>query len=243
MVQLLKKELVEIFTGWTEWIAVAVFVLLLNLILWVFPDTSYVSYGYAAPEYLFGFLAYLFVFIVPAISSGSIAREFKHGTWEILASLPFSWRSVVWAKFWAATCVLVIMLACTLPAIGILDVLSLDGKSLAYGQLLGSYFGLLMIGMCFLSLGFLTSSLVENPPIAFVLAVVAGYFLYEGMTFVSSLGQFYGSWDYWINRWSLKYQADFLGRGVIQLSNIVYLTSLTLIFLRMAEFRLKTKTS
>ena len=84
MLPILKKEITTYLSSLVAYVTISVFLLVLGLFLWVFPDTSILAYGYAGLDSLFSTAPYLFMFLVPAVTMRSLAEERREGTFELL---------------------------------------------------------------------------------------------------------------------------------------------------------------
>ena len=85
-----KKEFRQFFSSLTGYIAIIVFLLLTGLLLFVFPDTSILDFGYASLEKFFDLAPWVLLLLIPAISMRSFSEEFRSGTFEILQSRPLT---------------------------------------------------------------------------------------------------------------------------------------------------------
>ncbi len=112
MYSILKKEITSYLSSLVAYVTIGVFLLVLGLFLWVFPDSSILDYGYAGLDSLFSTAPYLFMFLIPAITMRSLAEERKEGTFELLLTRPLTDWQIVLGKFFA--CVLWCFLRCYL---------------------------------------------------------------------------------------------------------------------------------
>ncbi len=97
-----KKEFRQFFSSLTGYIAIIVFLLLTGLLLFVFPDTSILDFGYASLEKFFDLAPWVLLLLIPAISMRSFSEEFRSGTFEILQSRPLTYWQIVNGKYLAA---------------------------------------------------------------------------------------------------------------------------------------------
>jgi ABC-2 type transport system permease protein len=91
-----------------------VFLVSLGLIVWVFPDTAVMEYGFADLEPLFVYTPFVFTFLIPAITMKMIAEEKKTGTWELLMTSPLGIRKIILAKYFASITLIFVALIPTL---------------------------------------------------------------------------------------------------------------------------------
>jgi ABC-2 type transport system permease protein len=117
-------------------------------------------------EPLFGSISIVLLLMVPLITMRLFAEEKKTGTAELLFTYPISDRGAVLGKFIAAISVLVLLMAGTLPAMMLLEVLT----SPPWPTIIGGYLGLFLMSSAFVSFGLLASSLTENQIIAAAIA-------------------------------------------------------------------------
>src|SRR3954452_18860059 len=103
------KEWRQFFNSLTGYIAIIIYLLLMGLFLFVFPDSSILDFGYATLDNFFSLAPYIMLFLVPTITMRSIADEYKSGTFEIIKTLPVSPASIVWGKYLG--CMLVVAAA------------------------------------------------------------------------------------------------------------------------------------
>lgn len=114
-------------------------------------------------EFFFHDLRYVLLLLIPAITARSFAEEKKLGTLDLLWTYPIAELSVLTGKFLAATTLLLVVLGLTLlyPF-----VLSFWYSGVVWTALVPGYLGLLLIGLVFISVGLLLSSLTDSQAIA-----------------------------------------------------------------------------
>ena len=96
MYPVFKRELFSFLSSLMAYITIGVFLLACALLLWFFPDTSILDYGYAEMSSFFNLTPFLFIFLVPAITMRSFAEERKEGTYVLLATRPLSdWQIIL----------------------------------------------------------------------------------------------------------------------------------------------------
>jgi len=114
---------------------------------------------------LFGSLGVIFLLMIPVVSMRLLAEERKSGTAELLFTSPVTSGQVVLGKYIGAACLLLAMIAVTLtyPVLILASDASPDMKPTLVG-----YLGVFLMGLSFLSVGLLISSMTENQIIAAV---------------------------------------------------------------------------
>lgn len=164
--------------------------------------------------------------LIPGITMKLWAEEKKLGTLEILMTLPVRRHEMVLGKFLGGLLLLAVGLVATLgvpvtvAALGDIDM----------GPVAGGYFGTLLLGAAYLSIGLFMSSLVSDQFMALLLAGLACVlFWFIGTEPVleifspglRSLFQFVG----FGNRFTS------ISRGVVDLRDVAYYVSVTAFFL------------
>ena len=239
MKSLFLKEITSFFGSLTGYLVLVLFLVAIGLMVWVFPESSVLDYGYADLESLFLYTPYVFTFLIPAISMRSLAEERRAGTWELLQTSPLSLTQIVLAKYLA---LLVLIFMAILPTLGYAYSISLLGDppgNLDWAGFFGSWLGLLMIGATFAAVGLFASSLTSQQVVAFVLGVFLCFVLYFGLTALA--GMVPGDWAYWIEELSLSYHYNSLSRGVIDSRDLFFLFGMIWIFLGATVLILKKK--
>lgn len=110
----------------------------------------------------FQLLMFAYVVILPLLTMKSFAEERKQGTEQLLLTSPVSLWSMVLAKFAAAFTMFLITVA--LSCLFFIP-LGIYGEPNA-GKILGCLIGMILIAMCFISIGLFVSSLTENQFVA-----------------------------------------------------------------------------
>jgi len=224
------KEWRQFFSSLTGYIAVIVFLLLMGLFLFVFPDTSILDFGYATLDNFFSLAPYIMLFLVPTITMRSIADEYRNGTFEILKTLPLSSAKIVWGKYFG--CLLVVFIALIPTIIYAVSIQQLSSKGgIDVGATTGSYLGLLMLGAVYTAVGICTSSFTNNTVVAFVVAAFVCFLLYSGFTAVSKLPLFSGGADYYIQMLGIDFHYRSISRGVIDTRDVLYFFAMIVLFL------------
>ncbi|HEY5917850.1 MAG TPA: ABC transporter permease, partial [Chryseolinea sp.] len=101
MLQVLSKEFSSFLNSLIAYVVIGVFLLAMGLLMWVFPETSVMDYGYADMQTLFSLAPYVFIFLIPAITMRSFAEEKKAGTMELLFTKPLSDWDIILGKYFS----------------------------------------------------------------------------------------------------------------------------------------------
>ena len=167
---------------------------------------------------LFQNTAVIILFVMPMITMRTYSEEKRSGTIELLLTSPVTDLEIILGKFLGALALYGAMLIVTMIYIAILfRICNPESRPIVAG-----YLGLLLMGVCFLSVGLFISSLSKNQ-------IVAGF-----LTFATFL-------MFWIINWmgessgpttrdvlnylSITEHFDDFSRGIIDTKHLVYYLS------------------
>lgn len=237
MFAIFRKEINQFFGSAIAYIIMGTFLIVIGLLLWVFPQTNLLDYGYAELGQFFVLTPYVLLLLAPAVTMRSIADERRDGTLEWLLTKPVRRWGIVLGKFGANWLLVALTLLPTLLYTWSLYQLGNPPGNLDGAVVAGSYVGLLLLAGVFVAVGLWASALNPNQVVAFVVGSVACLLLYTGLSTLSTL---LGNTElaYWLDYLSLDGQYNALGRGLLDTRNVIYLVSLTILFLALAERRL-----
>ena len=231
MLSIFRKEINSFFSSLIGYIVVGVFLMLMGLVMWVFPDYSVLDGGYANLDTLFSIAPLIFLFLIPAVTMRTLAEEKQSGTIELLVTRPISDWQIVGGKFLACLVLIAFALLPTLLYFITVYRLGAPVGNLDTGGILGSYIGLLFLAAAFVAIGVFASSLTNNQIIAFVLATFLCFFFFLAFDFLSRLPVFFGKTDDVVQGLGIQYHYDSMSRGVLDSRDLVYFGSLIAVFL------------
>lgn len=223
MIQVFAKEFNSFLNSLIAYMVIGVFLTGIGLLMWVFPDTSVLEYGFADMDTLFSMGPYVFIFLVPAITMKSFAEEKKLGTLELLLTKPLSDWDVVLGKFLAAFALVLLALAPTVIYYISIYKLGNPVGNIDSAGVWGSYIGLALLAMIFCAIGLLASSLTTNQIVSFILAAFLCFLIYTGF---DSLATF-GNNALLIKQLGILYHYDSLSKGLIDSRDVIYFLSVT----------------
>ena len=229
-----KKEWQQFFSSLTGYIALAVFLLLNGLMLFVFPDTSILEFGYASLSGFFNLAPWVLLLMVPTITMRSFADEFRSGSFEILRTLPLTPSQLVLGKFFGAILITFCAVIPTLIYAISVQQLSVTG-GIDIGATTGSYIGLLLLGAVFTAIGICTSSFTSNTVVAFIMGAFVCFLLYNGFDAISKLSVFSGGLDYYLEMLGIRFHYRSISRGVIRISDLIYFIGIIYFFLLITQ--------
>jgi ABC-2 type transport system permease protein len=233
VLSILKKEITAYLSSLVAYVTIGVFLLVLGLFLWVFPDSSILEYGYAGLDSLFSTAPYLFMFLIPAITMRALAEERKEGTFELLLTRPLTDLQIVLGKYFA--CLLLVLFALVPTLIYYYSVYSLGNPAgnIDTGAVTGSYIGLFLLGGAFVAIGLFASSVSKNQIIAFTIAVFLCFFFYSGF---DSLSQLLSLQSLSLQNLGITAHYQSISRGVLDTRDLTYFILLTGIFIWLTLF-------
>jgi len=235
MLQVFSKEFSSFLNSLIAYVVIGVFLTAMGLLMWVFPDTSVLEYGYADMDTLFTLSPYVFIFLVPAITMRSFAEEKRGGTLELLFTKPLSDWDIILGKFFASFILVLFAVLPTLIYYYSIYTLGNPAGNLDTPGIIGSYIGLAMLAAAFSAVGILASSVAPNQIVAFVAAAFLSFFLFSGFDAVSSLSLWSGN-ALSIKQLGMLFHYESMSRGLIDSRDLLYFGSV--IFLILATTKL-----
>ena len=227
MIQVFKREFNGFLSSLIAYMVIGVFLTGMGLLIWVFPETSVLDYGFADLDTLFSMAPYVFIFLIPAITMKSFAEEKKMGTIELLLTKPLSDTDVVLGKFLASFVLVLVALLPTVIYYFSVSRLGNPAGNIDTAAVIGSYIGLTLLAAIFCSIGILASSLTSNQIVAFILAAFFCFIFYTGFDSLSSFG---GSNALLIKQFGILFHYESLSKGLIDSRDVIYAFTLTGIF-------------
>lgn len=225
------KEINAFFSSLIGYIVIGIFLVLMGLVLWVFPDYSVIDGNYATLDTLFSMAPLVFLFLIPAVTMRTFAEENQTGTIELLVTRPIADWQIVGGKFLACFTLVAFALLPTILYYITVYVLGAPPGNLDSGGTMGSYIGLLFLASAFVAIGIFASSLSNNQIVAFLLAAFLCFFVYLAFDFLSRLPVFFGKTDDIVQAFGIQYHYNSMSRGVLDTRDLIYFISLTAVFL------------
>jgi len=212
------KEFRGYFVSPIAYIVISIFLLVTG---WFF-FTTFFLVDQANLRNFFSMLPFVFSFVIPAVTMRLFAEEFNVGSYEILLTLPVTYRTVILGKFLAGVGFVVAMLLPTLLyAISVAFLGQLD-----WGPVAGGYLGAVLLGGAFSAIGLFASSLTRNQIVAFIvgMAICFSLTLVDKVLFFlpqSLLGilHFLGTDSHFQN----------ISKGVIDSRDVIYFLSISFV--------------
>lgn len=224
-----KKDLRIFFESPTGYIILIAFLLLWQFIF--FRNVFIV--GMSSLQALFGLLPWLMLFLIPALTMGSISQEFQEGTIELLLTHPLRQTELILGKFCGALFLFTVAILSSIPVALSLSAFGSLDWGIYFSQLLAAF----LTGGVLISLGVFISSLLSSQISSLILSVICSFLLFIlGSDLVTRglpafLGQFLGDL-------SISSHFESMSRGVIDFRDIWYFISAIVIFLSLSYLSL-----
>jgi len=175
------------------------------------------------------FMPWVFLFFVPAIAMRSLAEDTRSGLLEIVLAQPVSEAELLIGKYLGVLLVLLGALATTL----LIPVGLALGSDMQWGPVFAQYLGAILLAASFAGVGVWASSLTKSQITAFILAVAVMFLLIlVGLDpllvgLPPTLGAIAA-------RLGVLSHFESIGRGVLDLRDLIYFLSLGAVFLTLA---------
>lgn len=241
MLSIFRKEINLFFSSLIGYIVMGVFLVILGLFLFVFPDTSLLSASFASLDPLFTLAPNIFVFLIPAITMRTFAEEQQSGTIELLVTRPISDWQIITGKYLASLVLVVFALIPTVLYYYTVYELGAPRGNLDSGGIIGSYIGLLFLAAGFVAIGVFASAITKNQIVAFLLATALCFWCFWGFDYLSRLPVFVGKGDDIVQMMGMLYHYDSLSRGVLDSRDVIYFFSIGGFFLFLSMLALERR--
>jgi ABC-2 type transport system permease protein len=240
VIRILFKEINVFLNSLIAYIIVAVFLTGIGLLLWVFPETSVLDYGYADMSSFFSLCPYIFMFLIPAITMRMFSEEKRAGTMELLLTRPIRDIDIILGKYLAGVFLVLFSLFPTILYYFTISYLGNPPGNIDTAGVIGSYFGLFLLGAVFTSIGIFSSSFTENQVTAFIIAVFLSFLLYFGFGAISGIGLFSGFADL-IDQFGILYHYNSMSKGLIDTRDVIYFLSIISAMLLLTNLILRSR--
>jgi len=216
-----KKEFKSYFVSPIAYIVISVFLIIIG---WLFYSTFFLD-RQANMTRFFSLLPVAFAFVVPAVTMRLFSEEINIGSYEILLTMPVTFRDIIVGKFLAAVGFIGVML---FPTLFYAVSTTFLGK-LDWGPVIGGYLGAFLLGATFSSIGLLASSVTRNQVVAFIigmavclaLTLLIDFMLFFLPNFLVGIFQYL----------SANYHFQNIAKGVIDFRDILYFVSVSFVVL------------
>lgn len=240
MIAVFVKEFRSFLNSLIAYLVMIVFLTAMGLLVWVFPDTSVLDYGFADLLTLFSLAPYVFIFLIPAITMRSFAEERRNGTLDLLFTKPVSEWQIIFGKYLASLTLVFITLVPTVIYYFSISALGNPTNNIDTSAVIGSYVGLFLLSSVFCAIGILASSITTNQIVAFIIAAFFSYIFFSGFHAAAALASS-ASISLLIKQTGILYHYETLSRGLIDSRDVLYLVSLSFFMLLITKTILSSR--
>jgi ABC-2 type transport system permease protein len=238
MKAILLREIKSFFGSPIGYLVIALFLILNGLFLWVFEgEYNILNTGFADMTPFFTLSPWILIFLIPAVTMRSFSDEKKQGTLELLLTKPLSIWQIVNGKFLGALLLIIMAIIPTFIYVVVISKLGMPEGNIDMGSTIGSYFGLVFLIAAYSAIGIFTSTLSDNQIVAFIISVFVCFFFYFGFEGLASMTPTFSTI---ISTLGMQDHFKSMGRGVIDTRDILYFVSLTVLFLSLTVYKLKS---
>lgn len=232
-----KKEWQQFFSSVTGYMVLGIFLLFTGLLLFVFPDTSLLNFGYAHLNGFFNLMPWLLLFLIPAITMRSISEEMRAGTFEVLQTLPITPFQIILGKYLGVLLIILVALFPTIIYAFSIQALSVTG-GIDMGATIGSYISLFFLAAVYAAIGIFASSIAKNMIAAFAIAAFISFSLFAGFSALSLLPIFEGGADYYIQVLGIQSHTANMSRGIVDTKDLLYFVLLAGLFIYLTQIKI-----
>jgi ABC-2 type transport system permease protein len=222
------------------YIVISVFLTGIGLLMWVFPETSVLDYGYADMETLFTLGPYVLMFLIPAITMRMFAEEKKTGTIEMLLTKPLTDWDIILGKFLSGWLLVILAVIPTIIYYVSVYLLGNPPGNIDTAGVMGSYVGLLLLGAVFTSVGLFASSVSSNQIVSFIIAVFLCFILYSGFDSLAAVNV-WGNLSTWLEQLGILYHYNAMSRGLLDTRDLIYFFSVIVLMLLLTRIILGSR--
>lgn len=238
MKSIILREIKSFFGSPIGYLVIAIFLICNGLFLWVFEgDYNILNTGYADLTPFFTLTPWILIFLIPAVTMRSFSDERKQGTLELLLTKPLSVWEIVNGKFLGSLFLIVLAIIPTFIYVNVISNLGFPEGNIDMGSTIGSYFGLLFLIASYSAIGIFTSTLSENQIVAFIISVFLCFFFYFGF---QGLDVLISGDSNIVSALGMQDHFKSMSRGVIDTRDVIYFLSITVLFLSLTVYQLKS---
>jgi len=240
MLQVLSKEINSFLNSLIAYIVISVFLTGIGLLMWVFPETSVLDYGYANMETLFALGPYVFMFLIPAITMRLFAEEKRAGTLELLLTKPLTDWQIILGKYLSGVVLVIFALLPTLIYYYSIYQLGSPIGNIDTAGVMGSYVGLVLLGCVFTAIGVFASMISTNQIVSFIIAVFLSFILYSGLESVAAI-DVWGRFSLFFEQLGLAFHYRAMSKGLLDTRNIIHFFSWIAVMLMFTKLLLVSR--
>ncbi|WP_300369661.1 ABC transporter [Brachyspira sp.] len=227
---ILKKELRHIFFSPIAYIFSAIFLIVSG----VYFFSRFFILQQNDMQDFFSILPLILSLIIPPITMGLLSSEFASGSYELISTQSVSALEIILGKYFSAV---IFMLFALIPTILYPITLTFLGR-LDIGPVIAGYIGSVFLIMSLCAIGIFASSVTKNQ----IVALIVGLAIMISLNmFLKYLTLLFPAAVNFIEVISGDYHFANIARGVLDLRDIIYFLSVTVIFLYLANIILENR--
>ncbi len=232
---IVQKEYQSFFSSFIGLGLMLAFYLLTGLYTWVF-EGNVLDFGFAELSVFFELAPWFFLFFIPALSMRLFSEEYALKTFDLLRSLPVSDWDILLGKILGTFAVVLTSLLPTLFFVYALSSLGSPEGNYDSTLIVGGYISIILLGLAFICLSALASSLTNKQALAFVLGVAFNFLFWQGPQELALIPLF-SQVD--IDLYSLNFHYRNISKGVLGMSDLAFFIGFDLVVLGLLLLRLK----
>ena len=240
MINIYFKEINSFLSSLIAYIVIMVFLVAMGLLVWVFPETNVIDYGYAEMNTFFSMGPFVLMFLIPAVTMRMLAEESNSGTIEILLVKPVTSLDIILGKYFAALTLVIVAILPTTVYYFSLYQLAIPVGNIDSAGILGSYAGMVLLSAVFCAIGILTSSLTQNQVVAFIVATFISFILFTGLNSLAGINV-WSNLSLPLSKLSLEYHYNAISKGLLDSRNIIYFLTVISVLLYFSKITLANK--
>lgn len=236
-----KKELILYFGSPIAYVVIGIFLLATMLLLWVFPGYQNVlDTEFAQLDGLFTNAPWLFLWLIPALCMHLFSEMYRSRKSVLVLTRPISFWKLIMGKYLAS--LLVVLLAILPTFISLYSIYRLASPmgNIDIGSEIGSYIGLILLAISYLSISLFSSAITNNQLIAFLSGAILCVFWYVGWEYLASIIPQHNIQNLLLS-FSIKEHYLSLSRGVIDSRDVIYFLLLGCFFLFLTHYVVSRK--
>lgn len=236
MIAVLRKELTGFLFSPVSYITAILYAACCGLFVWVFRETSVLSYGYADLDIFFRIIPFIYIFLIPALTMRLFAEERRLGILDLLFSKPISIKGIVWGKFIA--CLLFTIFINFFLSIYVYSIYSLGDPvgNIDLAATGGACIGLFFTSGLFVSFGIFSSAISKNQITAYLIGVFLCFIFQIGFTSLAELFEGFG--ETVVLKLSMSEHYKLMQKGVVVSEDVLYFVLLSIFFLILTIFKI-----
>ena len=230
VIPIFRQEIFAYFFSPVAYIVISVFLLITG---WFFTTDLFLSND-SSLRSVFGFIPFIFMFFIPAITMRLLSEERKSGTIELLFTMPISDIEIIIGKYLAGLFLLIVAVLFTFPYAFTIMII---GKP-DMGMLITGYLGLVLMGASYVAVGIFASTISSNQVVSFIIAFLIIFILWLINKFLMLIPPALVPFFEYL---SIDYHYENINRGVIDSRDVVYYLSLIIFMLSLAKLSLESR--